>query len=326
MEVPDRLNTDETGTWKLLKSLYRLKQVSHVWNKLLNSTLKTLSFTQCGKDTCIYLYQLESVFIILAIHVDNMLIISNSKSKLAKMKLNLTKYFKVKDLGEVKFLLGIEVTCDRKSGSLDLLQWVYVDQLLKQFSLQGVKPASTPLSSGIHLMQDDCPTTKEEKRDMTNVPYVSLIRALMCAAIGTQPNITFTVGALSRFLSNPSRWHWNEAKHVLSYLKGTPEYVIHYSSEKSPTGEVIRYSHSVGMWLTNGLIKGFCNSDWARCKDTRQSTSGFIWIMGGGTICWRSKLQTIIVFLSMEAFFLFFLKSGFIVLTVRHVTLQLNAI
>jgi len=118
-------------------------------------------------------------------HVDDMLIVLNSKSKLAKMKLNLTKYFKVKDLGEVKFLLRIKVVRDRKSGSLDLSQQAYIDQLLKQFNLQDVKPASTPLLSGVRLTQDDCPTTEEEKRDMANVLYASLIRALMYAAIST---------------------------------------------------------------------------------------------------------------------------------------------
>src|SRR5258706_12463943 len=132
-----------------------------------------------------------------------MLIVSNSKSKLSDMKLALSKYFKVKDLGEVKFLLGIEVIHDRESGSIKLSQQAYINQLLNQFNLLGAKPASTPLSSGIHLTQDDCPTNEEETRDMVNVPYASLIGALMYTAIRMRPDIAFTVGALSQFLSNP---------------------------------------------------------------------------------------------------------------------------
>jgi hypothetical protein len=61
---------------------------------------------------------------------------------------------------------------------------------------------------------------------MENVPYASLISALMYAAIGTRPDIAFTVGVLSRFLSNPGRLHWNEAKRVLVYLRGTSNYLI----------------------------------------------------------------------------------------------------
>ena len=114
-----------------------------------------------------------------------MLIASNSKSKLTEMKQALGKWFKVKDLGEVKFLLRIEVICDREASTIELSQRGYIDQLLKCFNLQGVKLATTPLSSGVHLTQDDCPTTDNGRTDMADVPYASLIRALMYAAIGT---------------------------------------------------------------------------------------------------------------------------------------------
>ena len=91
----------------------------------------------------------------------------------------------MKDLGEVKFLLGIKVIRNRKSGSIDLSQQVYINQLLKRFNLQDANPVTTPLSSGVHLTQDNCPVTEEEKKDMENVPYASLIGALMYATIGT---------------------------------------------------------------------------------------------------------------------------------------------
>jgi len=301
MKAPDGFDTEKNGIWKLRKSLYGLKQASHVWNKLLDGTLKKLGFNQCGKDTCVYLFQLETKFIILAVHVDNMLIVSNSGSKLAEMKLNLTKHFKVKDLGEVKFLLGIEVICDRKLGSIDLSQQAYINQLLKRFNLQDANPVTTPLSSGTRLTQDDCPVTDEEKKDMENVLYASLIGALMYAAIGTRPDIAFAVGALSRFLGNPGRRHWNEVKRVLSYLKGTSSYAIRYYTDKSKIGEVFGYSRGVGMRPTDGSIEGFCDSDWAGCVDTRRLTSGFVWMMGGGAICWRSKLQMIVALSSTEA-------------------------
>ena len=52
---------------------------------------------------------------------------------------------------------------------------------------------------------------------------------------------------------------------------------------------------------TRGHIEGFSDSDWAGCVDTQRSTSGFVWIMSGGAICWRSKLQAIVTLSSMEA-------------------------
>ena len=301
MKAPDGFDTKSNGVWKLLKSLYRLKQASYVWNKLLDSTLKTLGFDRCSKDTCIYSYCSGTTFVILAVHVDDMLIISNSKPKLAEMKRSLAKHFKVKDLGKVKFLLGIEVFHNRKTSLIELSQWAYVDQLLKQFNMQGANPATTPLSSGVRLMQDDCLITEEEEKDMANVPYVSLVRALMYAAIGTRPDIAFAVGALSRFLSNPRRRHWNEAKHILSYLKGTSDYAIRYSSGEFLAGKVVGYSQGIGMRLTVDTIEGFCNSDWAGCVDTRRLTSGFVWMLNGGAVCWRSKLQSVVALSSTEA-------------------------
>ena len=160
--------TGRSGVWKLLKSLYRLKQALYIWNKLLDSTLKKLGFDQCDKDACVYMCKSGEIFTILAVHVDNMLVVSNSKPKLVEVKLGLAQYFKVKDLGEVKFLLGIEVLCDRQAGRLELSQHTYIEQLLKCFNLQDVKPATTPLSSGICLTQDNCLTTNEEKKDMAN--------------------------------------------------------------------------------------------------------------------------------------------------------------
>ena len=301
MKAPDSFNTRKDDVWRLRKSLYGLKQASHVWNKLLDSTLRKLGFDRCSKDTCVYLYRSKDTFIILAVHVDDMLIVSNSNSKLARMKLALGQHFKVKDLGEVNFLLGIGVVRNRKLGTIELSQQAYIDQLLKRFNLREAKPVTTPLSSGVRLTQADCPTTDEEKTDMANVPYASLVGALMYAAIGTRPDIAFAVGALSRFLSNPGRRHWNEAKRVLTYLKSTSHYAIRYSSNMSPPGRVVGYSRGVAMKPVESPIEGFSDSDWAGCVDTRRSTSGFVWIMNGGAICWRSKLQSIVALSSTEA-------------------------
>ena len=78
----------------------------------------------------------SSSFIILTVHADDMLIASNSTQKLVELKAGLTKHFKVKDLGKVNFLLGIEVTCNRKAGTIELSQWVYIEQLHKEIDIR----------------------------------------------------------------------------------------------------------------------------------------------------------------------------------------------
>ena len=194
------------------------------------------------------------------------------------IKAGLVEYFKLKDLGKVKFLLGIEVVCNRKAGTIKLSQQAYIEQLLKCFNLEDVKSATTPLLSGVQLMQDNCPVTDEDKRGMANIPYASLIGALMYATIGTRPDIAFAVGALSRFLSYPGRHHWNEAKCTLCYLKDTVSHAICYRSTASPSEAAVGHSCGVGIQPT-GSIKGLCDSNWAGCVNTQRSTSGFVWMM-----------------------------------------------
>src|SRR5258706_3455316 len=69
----------------------------------------------------------------------------------------------------------------------------------------------------------------------------------------------------------------------------------------SPPGRVIGYSCGMAMKPVESPIEGFSDSDWAGCVDTHWSTSRFVWIMNGGAICWRSKLQSIVALLSTEA-------------------------
>src|SRR5690349_10309751 len=82
------------------------------------------------------------------------------------------------------------------------------------------KPTKTPAEL-IKLTTQDCPTTEEEKQEMSKTPYNSLIGVLQYIALSTRPDITYAVNQLSRYLSNPGQPHWLAGKRVLRYLKGT---------------------------------------------------------------------------------------------------------
>jgi hypothetical protein len=117
--------------------------------------------------------------------------------------------------------------------------------------------------------------------------YQSLIGTLMYAMLGTCSDMAFTVGALSKYSSNPGRKHWNEAVHILRYLGGT----------KNP--ELV-YNRSEGADLSS-FILGYTDSDWAGDLDTHQSTSGFIFLACRAAVSWSSKLQLSPALSSTEA-------------------------
>lgn len=124
---------------------------------------------------------------------------------------------------------------------------------------------------------------------MAKVPYMNAVGALMYLAIGTRPDIAYSVGKLAQFNSTPGVIHWKAVKHLFRYLKGTLDLRLTYRADDSPTS------------LTNTTFTTYSDADYAGCLDTRRSTSGYALKMGTGAVSWQSKKQTIVALSSTEA-------------------------
>ena len=100
------------------------------------------------------------------------------------LKKDLFKAFDMKDLGLVRQILGMEITCDRKAKKLWLSQEKYVERILERFNMKHAKPVSTPLDGHFKLSKKSCPSSMKEKENMASVPYSlavgSLIYAMVC--------------------------------------------------------------------------------------------------------------------------------------------------
>ena len=102
------------------------------------------------------------------------------------------------------------------------------------------------------------------------VSYAFIVGGLMYAQVCTQPDIAFAVSILGRYLSNPSQRHWTVAKKVIRYLQGTKNYMLTY-----------RRSDDL-------ICIGYSDSNFASYPDDKKSTFGYIFMMGGGAILWKS--------------------------------------
>src|SRR5882724_10156012 len=123
--------------------------------------------------------------------------------------------FDLVDLGEVRWLLGITVTRDRKKCTISLSQHAYIEKIAKHFYLENVFPVSTPLDPNVLLSKEQCPKTEDEKHHMKTIPYLHAIRSLMYAAIGTHIDIVYAAQCLSQFSSNPGQAHWTAVQQVI---------------------------------------------------------------------------------------------------------------
>ncbi|WKA01571.1 hypothetical protein VitviT2T_019846 [Vitis vinifera] len=118
---------------------------------------------------------------------------------------------------------------------------------------------------------------------MRTIPYSYLVGNLMYLQVCTRPNIGFFVGMLGRYLSNPRNQPWKTAKKVLRYLQGTKDLMLTYQR-------------------TNILdVVGFCDVDFVGCIDDKKSTTGYIFVMAGGAVSWKSVKQTLTTSSTMEA-------------------------
>jgi hypothetical protein len=191
--------------------------------------------------------------------------------------------FKITMLGPISWLLGMEVNRNRKKGTLALSQTTYIDSLLRKFNMTDCKSVSVPLDPTVQLTRDQCPTTAEDIQDMQGVPYRELTGGLIWLATATRPDLAFAVCVLSRFLDNPGRTHWNAAKRVLQYLKGTRDLALTYGSADSTLGLDI-FGDADGMTL-----------------DNRKAVSGYAFILNGAAVSWSSKQQEIVSLSTTEA-------------------------
>ena len=131
--------------------------------------------------------------------------------------------FAMKDLGEAKFCLGLQIICKRKEGKMLLLQKSYLENLLEKFGMENSKPISTPQDLGMKLSKNDGKPI-ETKR------YQAAIGGLTYAVCATRPELAAALSSLNQYSSNPSQEHWKTVKRVLSYIKGTLDYGLLYQS------------------------------------------------------------------------------------------------
>ena len=192
----------------------------------------------------------------------------------------------MKDLGDASFVLGIQILRDRSQGILRLSQKGYIEKVLSRFGMSSCSPGETPVAKGDKFSLSQCPKNDLEIKEMQKIPYASAVGSLMYAQVCTRPDIAFIVGMLGRYLSNPGMDHWKAAKRVMRYLQKTKDFMLTY--RRSDSLEIIGYS----------------DSDYAGCQDSKRSTSGYIYMLAGGAISWKSAKQTLIASSTMAAEFI----------------------
>ena len=259
---------------KLQKSIYGLKQASRQWNKELTKFLKSLGFVQSKQDYSLFTRSLDGHFVAILVYVDDMLVTGTSMSQINDVKHSLDQAFTIKDLGDLKYFLGIEIS--RTSQGTFMSQKKYIKDIIVDCEMENCASSPAPLPTGLKLsteIGDILPEPDVYRRLVGRLLYLGL----------TRPDLSYSVQHLSQFLNQPRVPHLRAALHVIKYLQGTLDYGLFYSAQNQLQ------------------VSAFSDSDWSACHFSSRSLSSYAVFLGQSLVSWKTKKQQTVSKSSAEA-------------------------
>ena len=252
----------------LRKSLYGLKQSSHVWYGTFKDFVSSNGFRASRVDGGLFMLHDENqgtVVSTVILYVNDLLIIAD-EGLIGQMKDHMKKKFRRHDLGSVSFYLGMNIQRNREHHTIDIHQHSYIRTILAKFRMDKSRPVATPVAIKLHKRKPD-----EKACDPTI--YQSMIGRLMYVMAATRPDIAYAIGVLNRYNHDPSNESMVTLKGVLRSLNGTKDWRLRF-----------------GGALGEGELRCHVNPDYAGCPDDYISTSGLV-ITFGGAVDRRSRNQ-----------------------------------
>ena len=259
---------------RLKRCIYGLKQSPREWYFRLVEHLIPYGFAITAFDPCVMVHESGDLFI--AVYVDDISLFGSSGQLMDAVIALLKSEFKVNDMGELHWLLGIQI--DFTATGICLSQTTFIDKILDRFSMRDCNPVITPLDPNQRLI---AASDNDTRADATQ--YQQIIGSLMYLVTGTRPDLAYTITHLSQFNSAPTTLHLAHAKRVVRYLKGTKDRKLFYP------------------WDSPLHLSTFTDAFYGNCYDTRRSFSGYLLKLGTCTIAWRCRKQRSVATSTCEA-------------------------
>nr|GEV22650.1 putative ribonuclease H-like domain-containing protein [Tanacetum cinerariifolium] len=267
LDFPDKV-------YKVEKALYGLHQGPRAWYETLLTYLMDNGFQRGQIDKTLFIKRHKDDILLVQVDVHDIIFGSTRKELSTKFESLMHDKFQMSSMGELSFFLGLQV--QQKNDGNFISQDKYVADILKMFDFSTVKTASTPMEPNKALVKD----AKAEDVDVHL--YRSMIESLMYLTT-SMPNITFAICACVRFQFTPKTSHLHVVKRIFRYLKRQPKLGLWYPKD-SPFD-----------------LEAYSDSDYARARLDRKSTTGGCQFLSKRLISWQCKKQTIVTNSTTEA-------------------------
>ena len=213
-------------------------------------------------DHSLFVYRTGDHFLALLIYVDDLVLTSSSPVRCCTFKHYLHQCFKLKNLGPLKYFLGIEVA--RSPHGLFLCQRKYALDILSESGMLGAKPVAFPMEQSHRLTTESGSPIADPSR------YRRPVGRLLYLTI-TRPDLTYSVHILSQFMQDPRQGHWGAAMRLLRYLNSCLR-----------QGILLPVSNSL-------QLQSYCDFDWANCPITPRSVTGYLLKLGPALVSWKTN-------------------------------------
>lgn len=275
MKQPEGFDDGSGRVCKLMRSLYGLKQAPRCCNMRFVDFLTNLEFMQSVADPCLFIRQKGVAKLMVALYVDDGLIVGSDLNDINNFILELQKQFKI-TINSTNYFVGMQIS-KLKCGSIFIDQKVYTQKILDRFNMNDANSVATPAECSANNTEDD------DVMPAQGIPYRDAVGSLMYLAIATRPDIAYAVSRVSETLENPTILNWKAVKRIFRYLKGSVELGILYERESSDK------------------LEAFSDADYAGDLESRRSRSGIVCKFKNGAISWSSRKQSCVVLSTMEA-------------------------
>lgn len=249
MQLPPGFQSSKPNqVCRLRKSFYGLKQAARCWFSKLSKALLEFGFVQSRKDYSLFSYvnNTKNICLHILVYVDDFIIAGNDIVIIQRFKTYLNTCFKMKDLGKLKYFLGLEVV--RGPEGIFVSQRKYTLDIVAECGLLGYKPSPTPTELNHKLVMADDTNSHTLLSDPHK--YRRLVGRLIYLTF-TRPDLNYIIHILSQFMQKPLEEHWQAALRVVRYLKGSPDQGIMLRAD------------------CNMEITAYCNADWSSCPSSR---------------------------------------------------------
>ena len=177
---------EEKKVLQVVKTLYRMMQGGYDFQAEMSSAYESLRYYKSLANPCIHSRTIDGVQMITSTYTDNIFGTSSTKEGAERAKEEVEACFKIKDVGDLGYILGIRVEKDDATGAISLSQEAYLQGVLECFGMLHCNAKSTPLPSGATLSESDSPKMDEDHHYMKDKPYPEALGSCMWAQVATR--------------------------------------------------------------------------------------------------------------------------------------------